>query len=423
MAERQPSPLFRRSWPLLVVIALPVAAATQLTRRDAPATSATSSGPIVEKRLTTVDQRSIAAAIAEGQAEIARRKGVNYVIRLPAGTFTIDGTGATGGGTIDLSRIDACPGRLTITGAGDDRTTLVTDDRLVGIIGRDTHCVTIADLMMTQRRIEMSQGTVVSASRDAVVLDIPRGFPSPADLMPREREIGRGGQEVVRRWMKKYVNTPTGPQIVTDQVQALWEDATPVAGSPNRWRIRLRVRPVMPDYRPGDLIGLKSKSGEDAYRFIKGNDITLRGVRWSIETRGVFRMVDNVTIEDCSIVRPPPVNGVRWAMASSTGGPQIGQPTDPMTQGHKVVNNDFEATGDDALMFAHANGIARGNRMSDTFGSAIRIYESPGLTVADNVTVRAPILRVKDDLLEREGPSIRRASRPPRAIGVEPRPD
>jgi hypothetical protein len=395
---------------MLLLLASPCGAmqATDVTRSIAV--------PTVERRLASVDQRTIAAAIVDAREVITRRPGVNYVIRLPAGTFQLDGSAATGGGTIDLSRIDACPGRLTITGAGANRTTIVTDDRLVGIIGRATKCVTIANLMMTQRRFEMSQGTVVAMTRDAVVLDIPRGFPTPADLMPREPEIGRNGREVVRRWMKRYVDAPGGPQIVVDQVQALWSEATRVAGAPNRWRIQLVVRPVMPTYRPGDLIGLKSKSGEDAYRFINSDRITLSGMRWSVETRGVFRMTNNVRIENCSIVRPASINGVRWAMASSSGGPQIGQPSDPMTNGHVVVNNDFQATGDDAVMFAHANGIARGNRMSDTFGSAIRIYESPGLVLSDNVTVRAPILRVATDLLERPGPSIRRT---PRAIGVE----
>lgn len=403
-----------RRWKTLALLPLSIAGDAAAQRHVAPRESAR----VVERNVATVDQRSIAAAIAEARTAIARDKGVSYVIRLPPGTFELNGAGATGGGTIDLSRIDACPGQLTITGAGADRTTLITDDRLVGIIGRATKCVTIADLMMTQRRKEMSQGVVVAMTGDAVVVDIPRGFPTPTDLMPREREIGRTGQEVVRRWMKKYVNAPGGPQIVPDQVQAMWRDATRVNGAPNRWRINLVPRRNMPSYRPGDLVGLKSKSGEDAYRFINADRITLRRVRWSVETRGVFRMTDNVRIEGCSIVRPAPVNGVRWAMASSSGGPQIGQPSDPMTGGHLVADNDFEATGDDALMFAHANGVARGNRMSDTFGNAIRIYESPGLVLSNNVTVRAPILHVANDLLERPGPSVRRA---PAASRVEPR--
>ncbi|UVO48989.1 right-handed parallel beta-helix repeat-containing protein [Sphingomonas sp. SUN019] len=413
MTRTEPMLLPKRVLPALTMLVL----SASMTTGSAGRTLEPLSSPMVERRLSVVDQRTIAAAITDARETIARRGGVNYVIRLPAGTFELNGAAATGGGTIDVSRIDACPGRLTITGAGADRTKLITDDRLVGIIGRATRCVTIADLTMTQRRIEMSQGKVFATTPDAVVLDIPRGFPTPADLMPRDREIGRNGREVMRRWMKKYVDTPTGPQIVVDQVQAMWSGATRIAGAPNRWRIQLVVRPVMPAYRPGDLIGLKSKSGEDSYRFINADRITLRGVRWSVETRGVFRMTDNVRIENCSIVRPAPINGVRWAMASSSGGPQIGQPSDPMTQGHIVVNNDFQATGDDALMFAHANGVARGNRISDTFGSAIRIYESPGLTLSGNVTVRAPILRVRDGLLERPGPSIRRMSR---ANGVEP---
>lgn len=383
------------------------AAMPLLPQRTAPAPVAGSAGG--EIRLTSVTQQSIADAVRRARAALAAAPGSRQTIVLPAGSFDLS-SGGTGVASIDLSRIDACPGMLTITGQGMDRTTITTDEQLVGIMGRGASCITIADLTMTRAKIEATQGTVVSATRDSVTIDIPRGFPDPTSLLPATPELGRNGQEVIRRWLKAYRPSPDGPQIIVDQQQANWRSAERVPGGPNRWRFDLVVRGMMPTYRPGDLIGVKSKSGLDAYRFINGEKITFRGVRWMMETRGVFRMVNNVTIQDCVIQRPPPINGVRFALASSSGGPQIGQPSDPMTEGHVVTGNRFEATGDDALLFAHANGVVRDNRISDTFGSAIRIYESPGLTVGQNLTLRAPILHTPDGQLERPN-NVRRGAR------------
>lgn len=395
------------------VIAIPVAAATQLTNRETRTTAPAAAGS--SRQLTTVTQASIAAAVRDARAALQRSPGSSYTIRLPAGTFDISGLdGTTGGASIDLSRLDACPGTLTIAGAGMTRTTIVTDDRLVGISGRQTSCVTIADLTMSRRKPDATQGVVVSSTPESVTLDVPQGFPDPASLVPEERVVNRQGRETIRRYLKKYAQTPAGPQAIPGRTQVMWQSATRVPGAANRWRIDLVIRGRMPDYRPGELLGIKSKNGFDAYRFVGGQKITFSGVRWMMETRGVFRRVNNVTIQNCSIVRPAPINGVRFAMASSTGGPQIGQPTDPMTEGHVVTGNEFEGTGDDALLFAHANGVVRDNRISDTWGSAMRIYESPGLQVGTNMLTRSLILREADDKLEGDR-NVGRRSRPPRA--------
>ncbi len=401
-------------WMLVAVaVAVPVAA-TQLPRTAEPAATARA-GTGQTRQLTTVTQASLASALRDARASLERAPGSSYTIRLPAGTFDLAGLdNVSGGATIDLSRIDACPGMLTIAGQGMNNTTIITDDRLIGIAGRQTSCVTIADLTMSRRKPDATQGVVVAATPESVTVDIPVGFPDPVSLMPEERVVNRDGRETIRRYLKKYAPSPEGPRAIPDQIQAMWQSATRVPGGPNRWRIDLVIRGRMPEYRPGDLLGIKSKNGFDAYRFIGGENITFRGVRWMMETRGVFRRVDNVTIENCSIVRPPPINGVRFAMASSTGGPQIGQPTDPMTQGHLVTGNDFAATGDDALLFAHANGVVRDNRISDTWGSAMRIYESPGLEVGNNVLIRSRILREVDDKLEGDR-NVGRRSRPPRS--------
>ncbi len=378
---------------IAATMAMPVAAAFQQSDR-APAPQG--------RQLRTVTQESLAAAITEAKAAMARAPGSSYTIALPAGRFDISGTPRGGGSaSIDLSRINACPGTLTITGEGKDQTTIITDDALVGIMGRRTSCVTIADLTMSRRKIEATQGKIVALARESVTLEIPRGFPEPTSLLSDVREEFSDGREVNRRWLRRFVDAPGGPQIDVAQPQVNWLSAAKVPGGTNRWRFAIPVTGAMPRFRVGDLIGVKSKSGRDAYRFTDGEKITFRSVRWMMETRGIFHRVDQVTIRNCSIAPPPPINGVRFAMASSSGGPQIGHPlqTAP-TRGHVVVGNDFRATGDDALMFAHASGIVENNYLADTFALGIRIYESPGLRVGRNTAVRAPIERMADNSLE-----------------------
>lgn len=364
--------------------------------------------------LAVVTPRTLTAAIAEARAAIARSPGLRYTITLPAGSFDLNGDDA-GAASIDLSHFDACPGMLTITGAGKNRTTIITDDDLVGIMGRRSSCITIADLTMSRRKIESTQGHVVAVTPDSVTLDIPRGFPAPTSLLSDIEEEYGDGRQVNRKWLRRFDETAQGPQIDVDQPQVNWLSAIRLPGSGNRWRFTLREGRNMPRFRPGDLIGVKSKSGRDAYRFTDGQRITFRGVRWQMETRGIFHRVDYVTIQDCSIAPPPSVGGIRFVMASSSGGPQIGHPMQPQqTHGHIVTGNDFRGTGDDALMFAHAAGLVQDNLLADSFALGIRIYESPGLQLGKNRTERAPIERIADDVLEKNDRPVRRRLRPER---------
>jgi len=379
-----------------VLVAVPVAA-FQLGQRaptDGAERRAPGSGASTERVLKTVTQQSIAQAIAEGTAYLRSHPGANFTIRLPAGRFDLAPGSRATAASIDLSRINACPGRLTIDGAGMDKTTLVRQENVIGMTGRNTRCVTISDLGFTQRRFEMSQGTVVSADARTVTLDIPAGFPTPGELMPTRPEIGPNGREVVRRFLRKYKMTASGPQIIENEPQAVWQSTRRASGGANRWTITLVPKRNNPVFRRGDLIGIKAKTGAQAYRFIQGDRITLDRVRWSRDSRGVFRSVNNVTVQNCVIDRPPPINGVRFLMSTSDGGPQVGQPSDPMTSGHLVQNNVIIGTGDDGIMLARATGTLRNNRITDSFARGIIVVASPNAKIEGNVLTRAPLMKV-----------------------------
>lgn len=354
----------------------------------APGPALVPAGRAVERPLTDVTRASLAAAITEAGRYLAQHRGASVTLRLPAGTIDLSKGQTADAAAIDVSDIDACPGTLTIAGAGMDKTTLVKSSDGMGILGRQTRCVTFADLTLMQRRIEMSQGRVVAVEPAAIVVDVPAGFPTPGEIA--SAPAGRSEKGLNRWWLKPYAMTPTGPQIRGEDSHIRWTGGTQVTGRPNRWRLATMANgPV--GLRPGDWLVIKAKSGGQTYRFANGNDITFRHIRWVNDARGKFRSVDRVTIDGCVVTRPAPINGVPFFTATSGGGPQIGAPNEP-TSGHVVENNRFEGLGDDPINFNNASGVIRNNRITDA-NRGIILVASPGVTLQNNILVRAPVVR------------------------------
>lgn len=347
-------------------------------------------GGAISWTLDRVTRESLAAKIADARRYLADHKGARVTIALPAGTFDLSGGGNATEAAIDVSDIDACPGQLVLSGAGMTRTTVVKDNDLAGVLGRRTSCLTVENLTLMQRRLEASQGKVVAIAPDQVTIDIPRGFPTIRDLTlaPAARD-SRGR---ARYWLKHYVMTPQGPEIVSGEKAVRWTDANPVSGREGRWTLSTRPRPGGAEFKVGDWVGIKAKSGGQAYRFTNGQNITFDHVRWVGDARGKFREVDNVTVRNCVIERPAPINGVPFLMATSGGGPQIGHTTDRVTTGHLIENNDFRGTGDDAIALANASGVVRNNRVSDA-NRGIYLVGTTDVRLEGNQLERAPVVR------------------------------
>ena len=142
-----------------------------------------------------------------------------------------------------------------------------------------------------------------------------------------------------------------------DNIQLPWTGAYRVSSSNDRvWAFRLKSVDLTPNYKPGDLIGIKSKCcgspTANSYFFRESREILFERVRWTRQSRGVFRLGTNdVTIRDCEIVREAPINGLGWCLSTSDGGPQFGQPRDSFMHKVRVENFSAENTGDDALAF------------------------------------------------------------------------
>ena len=210
--------------------------------------------------------------------------------------------------------------------------------------------VTIRDLHLTRASPGVTQGYVRQVNNQQVILEIPPGFPLPSKIHNGEHE------EKTRTYLRKYVNE-TDPQLVmANNAQVPWTETHQVTrANENLWAFTLK-KFAKPNYQIGDLIGVKSKCcgrpRSCAYFFKGSREILFERVKWTRQSRGVFRLGTNdVTIKDCEISRDNPIDGRGWCLSTSGGGPQFGQPNDPYMHKVRVINFFAEGTGDDSLAF------------------------------------------------------------------------
>ena len=330
----------------------------------------------------------IRKAILEAKGHFAKAPDDRVILEFDEGSFQLEDESAAKG-TIDLSGIKpGAKGRLVFQGKGIDKTTLVFADNKDAIWGRDVYRVTFADMHITRKKYTVSQGFVVSTSPGKVVLDIQEGFPTPADIFNPRSDQGR--------YLRRYTNSQTDPRIIQENNDQIpWVRASHLEGQ--RWEIELKNKKAVANYSKGDLVGIKSKHGGQAYWFMGGSDIVFDSVKWTQKTRGVFRGgCDKIHILNCITDRSPPIHGQTPCLASPEGGPQIGQPNDPPITGNLVKNCRFIASGDDAVAFFNASGEISGCFSSDAFCRGILAANSPGAVLTGNTIVRCPVQQSKD---------------------------
>lgn len=289
--------------------------------------------------------------------------------------------------------------------------------------------VTIRDLHLTRSSPGATQGFVRQVTAGTVVLEIPPGgltqlvcfyiyylppgFPNPAQIHNGHED------ESTRAYLRKFTNI-SSPQMVLDgNAQVRWMSTYQVFENNDRlWAFKLRQpNIVVPAYQYGDLIGIKSKCcGEPrsiSYFFRESREVMFERVRWTRQSRGVFRLgTQDVTIKDCEIVRERPVGGMGWCLSTSDGGPQFGQPKDPYMHKVKVENFYAENTGDDSLAFFNAKAsslnvgcryqlnmylrffqteaVVENSVIKDSFARSILLYKSPDVQYSNVHLERAP---------------------------------
>lgn len=345
------------------------------------------------------DDKAFQAAIDAARDHLAKNPTAHYRIELPAGDFHLVKTRSNARGVLDVSNIlsrDAgATGSLVIAGRGPAHTRIVTERDAIAIYGHRMHHVHFEKIHFAKDARKVTQGTVVAVQAGALEIDIDEGFPAPESIIDTSWGFGK--------YVRRYERRASGPRVLDEgkwPVQFAWVSATPVPSNGRRYRFDLVRKNITPYYAKGDFLAIKAKHGGDAYKFFDGSDIAFEDVHWSDEARGAFRNVDGVQIRRCRVLRPAPVviDGMAHAYAISTpaGGPQIGNPCDRVTTGHVVTDSVIVATGDDgvALFNTESSYVAR-NRVVDSFGRGIVLYDSPNVPYdTTNELVRSPFLRV-----------------------------
>lgn len=339
--------------------------------------------------------------------------GYRFRILLPAGRFPVNPLTLYGINTDkgDDSRVGDTQNWLQFLGRGMLETTLVFPRGISAspgvyvpsIAGTKVNGVLWQDIHFTKDRLMVTQGIVEKAYRnvnDETVLRllIDDGFPhldhiSNGGIFDRYNPHGRYIMKFVGNTYKRLSNHDGGYP---------WLRASR-SGTNNRlWNIVLdndTDRKALSFFSEGSKIGIKSKHGGQAYRFLDGSRIAFKRVRWTRATRGVFRGVDNVTIESSianrdsciDVYTGPSLRATdcvkrRFSyLASHSGGPQIGNPADNpfnpkfahITNGgdnHRIYNNRFIALGDDPIGLFHlkSRSTVTNNFISD--GVARDIY-------------------------------------------------
>lgn len=334
-----------------------------------------------------ITQATIARAISDAKAHFVQHSNDTVVIEFDAGTYPLAAPANHDKGIIELSGVKPGPeGRLVFRGAGMDKTTLVFDPAVDQIFGRNVYRVSFIGLHMTRKDYCVSQGHVVEVAPGRIDLEIQSGFPTPQDIYNPGSDAGR--------YLRRYTDSRTDPQlIVDDNRQIAWKSASLV--SSNRWRLFLVKSNEVANYKPGDLIGIKSKHGGQTYWLFGGSDFVFEDVKWTQVSRGVFRGgLSRIRISHCVIERAPAINGQTPCLSTPDGGPQIGQENDPLTSDDLVEDCQFTATGDDAIAFFHASGTIRNCRISDSFARGILLDNSPSVKLDNNTLTRCPVLKV-----------------------------
>lgn len=324
-------------------------------------------------------------------------RNTTFVLKFPRGVFDFsrydsgrtiycDPPGSCSGIPVfDISYIAPGPtGRLLILGAGLDQTKFIVSPDQIQFFGRKSRRITIEGIDLSQDRLEASQGTEVGTSvktpdgtSNWVGIDISPGFPQMQPY-PSGLWTARGHGRFLRRYLRG-----TSCTIDASFQQLPYEDVLPDSAASNRWWFHLTQQNP---FSPGDLIGIKSKfGGGQAYFFAASDDIVFDDVRWTRRSRGVFRSgTTDVQIFDSQIIPDPPILGEKVCMASSGGGPQIGQPHDGPTWGNIIDNLRALNTGDDSIAVFNGHdrngqvGISiRGTTIRNSFARSINLYHTP----------------------------------------------
>ena len=381
-----------------------------------------------------INSADIAQAVACAKTMLGNQiggNGVTVTVQLPAGIIDLSDVKAPATAAIDLSGIN-CPNpsiahcgarpnqpitsnQFILRGYGGNNTTLILplhEDHSLDVMGIQAFNVTnikIEKLGITYKNQTVTQGRVLSANLEQVVLELEPGFANPASMTDLVMFPDQG------RYMRRYryaFNAERGIhycRIIPDAVKdGIVEWSQVPWGKPGLPNLGIIVDPANPrivtipftstrrevPYSPGDIVGIKAKQGRDVYRFSNSAFTTLDSVLFKKKSRGMFAMANrggvpigplHVTVNNSRIIREAPIGGIEPCLSTPDGGPQIGFPGAP-GEGHVITNNFIQGSGDDSVaLFDAANSYVGNNRIYDSFGrSVLFVFTAYNKSMATN---------------------------------------
>ena len=285
--------------------------------------------------------------------------------------------------------------RLVLAGADDGSTeVLLSQDldqhvaEIPGVWMRNSVGVTIRNLSFNWPRMTVSQGRVTRVDPAAATVDIAieAGYPGPDRIVDLHNFSDQG------RYLHRFdvdVDPATGAVLACrlhpddfdsagaiEPTQLAWRGDDLQQVAPGVWRLTITNFQNGP-IAVGDYVGIKSKSGLNAYDVRNSALVTFDTVTWHRRSRGVFGGASNggphgvtaVKVAHSAILPDAMTGYAAPCLSTPDGGPQVGQPGFP-SAGHLITNNDFVSAGDDALAFFDASdATVANNTIVDAFSN------------------------------------------------------
>jgi hypothetical protein len=335
--------------------------------------------------------------------------GGNYTVVMPAGTFDFSEQVSNSSiGDLDLSGIFACNGAFVLSGAGSALTTIYNNNVGKTIAGNQVNNLTIQGIAFRRtdqtglNGLSMSQGKYISDKLvnglDVLTVNILPGYPSPADVW--------NAYGTSSAYIKAYNNSNiSDPVIDTEEYngQMSFGGVEPTCTTTNgttQCLVTLDKGFVITSSiyaEPNNITCFKMESSQ-AYLLNdtglsgtqQGNNVGFMDVYWYDSARGAFRNINHSFVTYSAIKRRAPtaaMNGQAGCFAAWAGGPQFGQPSDPLITGITLDHFVSEGTADETteLFNEDPNEPAGGSVVSNvtmhtSFGGDVVLDNACGIT-------------------------------------------
>ena len=333
--------------------------------------------------------------------------GGNYTIVVPAGSFDLSAQPQAGNlGQVDFSGVWACNGNFAFSGAGAALTSIYTNNSAKTMGANTVNNLTIEGISFLRNDqtglngFSMSAGTYVSdttvAGRDVVTLNILPGYPSPADVFN-----AYGTQSA---YFKAYDNTNITDPLIDPSIpnpQLPFDSVVPACTTINgvvQCQLTLGKGSVITPSlytKPNEIACLKMESSQfallnDLGSQLQGNNVGFTDVYWYDSGRLAFRGLNHPFVTWSALKRRAPIpamNGQYGCFAVWAGGPQFGQPSDPLMTGILFDHFVSEGAADETTEIFNedpnepAGGSVVSNlTMHNGFGDFVALDNACGIT-------------------------------------------